>query len=305
MLYYFTMNMPKDEIYKEYRELFDAADELDGCIRRLLEEFNKRDLKLFDLPAYQRIFLFIITRSIKTYASILELCRRGYGQDVSTLLRSLLENLITVRYILHDRRTADDLAARFVAYKWVIFKRHLPEQEKKIRSATAQEKNDFLDKKKMIHEKVEEFKTKYRIKSDRALVSWSGITLKDMAKKVDRKLLDSYETTFRLCSRFSHPSILGDDEYLIQKDHSLTFSPLPSTIGIVPNLKSAMEFILELLYITNDLFTFRKKEMIRSIEQNIGILFAKERYQDKSLSKRPAEKPAANIRESRITFKTK
>ena len=82
----------------------------------------------------------------------------------------------------------------------------------------------------MIHAKVEEFKEKYKITSDRALISWSGMSLKDIAKKVDRKLLECYETTFRLCSRFSHPSILGDNEYLIQKDKSLAFSPLPSTV---------------------------------------------------------------------------
>lgn len=226
------MNQEQKFHLGEHRELFDFSDEINHFTSSLLNEFNNRRIKLFDLPAYQRIFLFIVTRSIKTYASILVLCKAGYGQDVSTLLRSLLENLVTAKYIIHDPLTADEKARRFVAYKWVIFKRQLPEQEKMFRSANSEQKNELFEKKQKIQKKVDEFKVNFHITSDKALITWSGKSIRDMAKKVDHKLLDEYEKTFRLCSRFSHPSILGDNEYLIQDNNNLIFSLFLRTSGL-------------------------------------------------------------------------
>ncbi|MGE0269541.1 MAG: DUF5677 domain-containing protein [Candidatus Omnitrophota bacterium] len=288
----------------EYQELFDFSDDINQFTSSLLNEFNGRKIKLFDLPAYQRIFLFIVTRSIKTFASILVLCKAGYGQDVSTLLRSLLENLVTAKYIIHDPDTADEKARRFVAYKWVIFKRQLPEQEKMAKTASVEQKNELLERKHKIQKKVDEFKNNFNIISDKALITWSGKSIRDMAKKVDHKLLDEYEKTFRLCSRFSHPSILGDNEYLIQDDKNLIFSPLPSDIGIVTNLVSAIKYEMEFLNVTNHLFKLNKQAEIVKFTTNYDTLFNNVKYSEDALAKKSAQTPSSMLRESTVTFKT-
>lgn len=288
------------------KKLFDLAHSVDDCGRSLLEEFNKRELRLFDLPAYQRIFLFVVSRSIKTYASILILCEQGYGQDVSTLLRSLFENLVTTKYIIHDKQSANNLAKRFVAYKWVVFKRHLAEQEKQIESASPDEKNNFLKRKKMILDKVDEFKKEFHIISDQALVTWSGKAIRDMAKQVDKNLLEEYEITFRLCSRFSHPSILGDNEYMVQDDKHIIFSPLPSDIGVVVNLENAIKYILEFLRIINTLFSFGYEKPLESLTSNLEKILQSKKYQPEtpqSAATIQSNQKSTSIRESIIKFK--
>ncbi len=292
-------------ISQKYKELFHLADDVDDTIHAILGEFNKRDIKLFNLPAYQRIFLFVITRSIKTYSSIRLLCQEGFGQDVATLLRSLMENLVTVRFILHDRKFADEKAARFVAYKWVIFKRHLPEQERNIRKASNEERLEFFKKRDNVLKQVNDFKKKFNITSDRALMTWSGKTVRDMAREVDRKLLNEYETTFRLCSRFSHPSILGDNEYLVQDDKNITFSPLPSEIGITVNLKNAIFYILNFLFIIDDFFNFKYKDRLKDLEKRGHDIFKLNLYKDPISIQQAPPKRSNSIRESRITFKVK
>ncbi len=295
------MSQPQEQLHLKFQELFDLADQTIHMAQSVLEEFNRRHLKLFDLPANQRIFLFIVTRSLKTYFSIVELCKKGFGQDVATLLRSLLENLVTAKYITYDQKTADEKASRFVAYKWVIFKRHLPDQERNVRNGTPDEKNEFLEKKARVLQKVEEFKEKFNVLSDRALVSWSGKTTRDMAKKVDKKLLREYENTFRICSRFSHPTILGDNEYLIQNDQKLIFSPLPSDIGIVPNLSNATKYTLMFLKMIDTLFGFQKSHAIHQLESKLEALIKSGKYQEAQQS---SHKPNTSIRESTISFRT-
>lgn len=291
-------------IQEDFKELFDMAFEVEDTTWGLLDKFNQREMKLFDFPPHQRIFLFVLTRSIKTYSSILHLCKQGYGQDVSNLLRTLLENLITVKYILRHKDTANDLAKRFVSYKWIIFKRHLADQEKNVPLMGEAEKEEFLKKKTVILKHVEEFKKTFNIVSDKALLTWSGKTVRDMAKFVDEKLLEEYETTFRLCSRFSHPSILGDQEYIIQDNKHLIFSPLPSSIGVVVNLKNAIKYMLEFLNIIDALYAFHYQPTLNDLRVKFAYISSLEKYQKDPSSAERNQNISASIKESIITFKT-
>lgn len=264
----------KDELYAENKELFGLTEEISKFARLLLKGFNSKKLNLLELPAHKRICLFFLARAIKTYSAIELLCQEGYGQDVSTLLRSLLENLISLKYILYEPSSSDEKAVRFVEYKWVIFKRYLPQEEKK---QDSYESESFLEK-GMIMDKFKEYKQKYNISSDKALISWSGKSVRDMAKLVDKNLLREYELTFRLCSRFSHPSIIGDKEYLDYQNNILTFSPFPSSIGITPNLKSAINYLYDFLYIFNDLFNLNSNSGLQDLNKKIARVFQMEKY---------------------------
>ncbi|MDD5669217.1 MAG: DUF5677 domain-containing protein, partial [Candidatus Omnitrophica bacterium] len=234
------------------------------------------------------IFLFFLTRIIKTYSAIFCLCRQGYGQDTSPLLRSSLGTLISAKYILYDLKSADKNAVRFVEYKWVIFKRHLSESE---RDPAAKESDDFVENRDQILAKFEEFKKKYKIESDRALITWSGKSVKDMAKKIDRKLLDEYDSAFRLYSRFSHPSIIGDREYLNFENDILKLSSLPSFIGIVPNLKRAVNYLCDFLFIFDDLFSLGRKQKINDLVSKSASIFNSEKFKNEL----PFEKSSLNL----------
>ena len=213
----------------------------------------------------------------------------------------MLENLITAGYILKDRKTADEKAARFVAYKWIIFKRQIPEQEKNLPHLDEHQKQIFLERKKKILEQHEEFKKKFRVRSDQALITWSGKTVKDMAREISKKLLEEYETTFRLCSRFSHPSILGDQEYMLQDEKNLIFSPQPSLIGVATNLKNSISLMIQFIEFINIHFKINKERLVEALFSQFASLPNIEKLEQDN----PPEKPAqgnTQIRESTIKF---
>lgn len=291
----------QNSLDQEYRDFFELATESRECVDKLLQQFNKRETKLFDLPACQRILLFILTRSIKTYSSIIILCKLGYGQDVATLLRGLLENLITAEYILHNPKTANQLAERFVAYKWVIFKRTLPEQEKEVKTESKNKKQEFYKRKALVLKNVEDFKKKFSVTSDRALLTWSGKTVRDMARGVSSDLLADYELTFRQCSKFSHPSILGDQEYMIQDDKSLIFSALPSRIGVIFNLTQAVKYFLSFAELIGREFQLSGKE--KELKFKYASLCQLLEESEPSLRMKSTQE-IPPIRECTIVFKT-
>jgi len=262
------MTKNKDHNYISCLELVQAGKAAHDLGKTLFQDINRRNIKLFDLPAHKRIFLFIMTRAVKTFAAIEVLCKRGYGQDVSALIRSLLENLITVRYIIYDPRNADEKARRFVEYKWVIFKRSLAEEELSVRSASRAAQQEFSEKKALVLEHVDDFKKKYHVVSDRALVTWSGKTVKDMARLVNRELHQEYEAMFRQCSRFAHPTILGDKEYIIQGRKTLTFAPGPSALGVELNYFAATKYFIQYLELINGLFALGHEQQLACLRRN-------------------------------------
>lgn len=288
-------------IEKRYWPLLDIAEEARACVNQLLEIFNKRRIRLFDLSAGRRIFLFILTRSIKTYSSIIILCREGCGQDAAALLRGLLENLITAEYILYDPHHANDLASRFVAYKWIIFKRSLGEQEKALAAASMEKKKEFNRHKAEVMRHVEEFKKKFDVTSDRALVTWSGKTVRDMAKHVSPQLLAEYDETFRQCSKFSHPSILGDNEYMIRENKNLVFSPQPSGIGVVVNLRLAVRYFLDLAELVNEQLDLHSDRRIARVREAYQLIY--EALKNVKETPSAPERGTVPIKECTVVFK--
>lgn len=241
--------------------LFGKAEKLASAISASLSLFNDKSLTLSLVGPCERILLLFFIRSVKTFNAIRFLCRAGYGQDVAVLLRSLLENLICIKYILSDQDNANEKAVRFVDYKWVVLKRQWSQRSRKQLSDEERPELDFVQR------QFEGFKKKYGVISDKALLTWSGKSIRDMAQSVDKALLDEYENNFRMCSRFSHPGILGDDAYVEDSGDTLKFSPMPSYSGLEGPLLSAMNYIKDFLELFVTRFGLSENADDRKVKQ--------------------------------------
>lgn len=284
-------------------DLIEIAEKSHKIYNNLIKEINSRKIKLFSIPAHKRIFLFIFTRAYKSFSALELLFSHGYGQDASALVRILLENLITVKYILLESNDSDILAKRFVDYKWIILKRTIQEEEKNIKDLNPQDQKDFEKKKTLILENVSKFKTDYNIKSDKALLTWSGKTIRDMAKATDTTLLKEYDTTFRTSSKFFHPSILGDREYIIHSTEYLTFSPKPSSIGIELNYLKAIFYINLFFKTLNDLYTCNNtKHIDQLLKKLISLELNIHTHNNKHTDTKQKETKPYNLKEVIIEF---
>lgn len=265
----------KIRIAEDNKEAFAAAVEVRAGILSSLRDFNAREVKLTDIPPHKRIFLFFLARVIKTYSVICMLCREGFGQDTSPLLRNLLETLVSAKYITCKPDRADQNAVRFVEYKWVILKRYLSELEKEFSPELS---GDEFSDRDLILSQFEEYKKNYGITSDRALLTWSGKSIRDMARQADKNLLKEYELAFRIDSRFSHPSIIGDKEYVDFKEEALVLSFLPSPNGVVLSLKRAMTYLTDFWAIFNALFELNGDDRIKGVRSKSAAVFKMEKY---------------------------
>jgi len=75
-----------DDIQTQNSELFTAKQDINDLSQILLQALNDRKIRLFELSPHKRIFLFILTRVMKTCSAVDMLCKNGYGQDAAALM---------------------------------------------------------------------------------------------------------------------------------------------------------------------------------------------------------------------------
>ena len=203
---------PQTPIEVKYKALFDYNRELRAVVDTIME-------KKFPMGADKDMFAaFCIGKAYKTQAAILLLCQQGYGQDAAILVRSLIELLITLLYILKD--PTDERIQRYFAYDWIMRKKMYNYGKTKPEILEIlKERNQNLKQGDNPIEEVEKqaiaMQTKYNYKKD-----WSDKNMREMAEEVGR--VDLYLTVYRLQSQIMHTAPRVMNEYVVNDGKGIT-----------------------------------------------------------------------------------
>lgn len=261
-----------EQNYKRSSELFDIAAELHKLLDDVATEINKKQLQLSALENYKKSSLYFFVAAFKSFSAIHILCREGYGQDSSVVLRSLMENLISLKYILiGDRKNRNERAERFVEYRWVELKRLIDYWENHAFNDALKEK--VMSKKEEVYETAAAFKKRYKAKD---LSTWAGISIRKMAEEV--YMLEEYLLAYRLCCSFSHPSFIGLLERTDRVGDDVMFSSNPSFRGIIEDMKSAISFMMQFLILFDKIFDLKMTSEIKAFEEKTLRIFEMEKY---------------------------
>ncbi|MCK5491940.1 MAG: hypothetical protein KAJ14_02380, partial [Candidatus Omnitrophica bacterium] len=167
----------REENIQKHSELFEVADELSALADELMYAFNCRskieDFRPSKIPKHKTVFLYLFNAVLKQYASLKVVCLEGYGQSSSIILRSMLENLISIKYMIFSENTSS-LAERFIGYRWIDMRKSLNywRMEDKVKNKDL--RDQILLKEKEIEQKCKDFKERFNIKKGQ-LKTWSGL----------------------------------------------------------------------------------------------------------------------------------
>ena len=207
----------------------------------------------------EMLVLLFLTKAQKTHAAIMLLCSDGYGQDAVVLSRSILELLITIKYILAD--STDGRVDRYVSHDWVL------------RSELYENLKNREELAVIPTEKIQEIKAnadaaqkKYGYKP---YGGWSDKTMYYMAKEIGE------ESNFNICygiqCSFSHSSARSMMEYMKESDGQYVFDAGKSERYINPALAMAFDFQKSLCLEADKLFSLGfTEELLQLVPPSIG-----------------------------------
>ncbi len=197
----------------------------------------------------QMVALVALGKGLKTYRAITILCDQGYGEDAQILLRSLFEHALDVRYI-SKHPNSNEAALRWLDYDWVV-KHELTkvvhtdpyfEEYRQAVKGDDQKTKEIEDEALKAQEKWHFWRKEKDGKLSRAHAHWSGMSVRDLARKVG--WLSHYKTLYRLASQRVHSSVGCANDYVdLQEDHSMRLKVVPSSHLVAEVLLTAHGYI--------------------------------------------------------------
>ena len=210
------------------------------------------------------IVAFAVGRMYKSQEAILELCKKGYGEDASVIVRSVFELLVTMLYILKDE--SDETAYRYFAYDWILRKKmysYVLSNDEILNEVKRREQNPNPNDGNVsqVLEQAKLAQDKYQYKNNR----WSDKSIEEMSKAVG--LWRAYKTIYALQCQFAHnlPRIFND--YTNTDGFGFEYYVGLSENWVEENLVITFDFCYHFLIATNEHFSLDLQDKLNDISK--------------------------------------
>jgi hypothetical protein len=222
-------------------EKFKALIKYNQDLRGVMEAVMDKELHV---QSDKHVFVaFCVGKAYKTHGALMLLCQQGYGQDAAILVRSLVDLLFTMIYILKD--TTDGRLQRYFAYDWILRKRTYDYAKTKPELfKLLEERSMNLNSDDNSIEEVEKYaklaKEKFKFGRD-----WSDKTIRQMAEEIGRS--DLYLTVYRLQSQLMHTAPRVMNEYLKRSSNGYIIDVGQNSQWVEESLVTAFDCMYHLI----------------------------------------------------------
>ena len=170
-----------------------------------LESESKNQKENEDSFLWNGTVVHLTWKSLKTNLAVKNLLEHGFMEDAYILLRSVLESVITLKYISLD---VSSRIRPFHEYSY-IFKKRIREANKDVYGQDIDSEGDPAKKKilKRVDNEYQRVRNNYSKKS-----SWSSVSIFDMAKEVG--LEADYRMFYSYFSQYTHTTVNTENRFI-------------------------------------------------------------------------------------------
>jgi hypothetical protein len=262
-------------VYREFKPFFDLE-------KTILDFGNQSqdDVKPWSkdesFESYLRdVMSRLYSSSLKTFLSILFLCNKGHGENAMSLVRTIFDNYLTLRYI---QQNPSDSIYKFLNYPYLEKKFMLDRAEQPDGKLRPDVKIMVLEKEMEILDQYHQVKILYvkqgedEEKSLKKFKSgkWAGVSRRRMAE--DTCLAFDYDYVFHFHSHFTHPHPMGLSGFCEETELEVRYGAKPSAKEVFPALPVAMRYFLLILKEWAELFQLNKGTEIEAFLNEVTKL---------------------------------
>lgn len=209
--------MLEERLYQDNAGLYDRAEK----IRTFSKDHINSEILPLPPPDENVVITFFVVRAHTTFCAGIELCRRGYAIAAIPLARSLVEELITLRYILDN----PGAAARYAEHDYVLKYRRLNRVKLLSGPCFQALKNGWLEGETQISEDYETVKKSYQSDFNSQFWAGKGLNVERLADK-DARSKELYAYYYAALSSFVHGTVETSRYFMeLTDDGGVTFFP--------------------------------------------------------------------------------
>lgn len=242
-------------ISEEFQPKIDHAYRLIADVRKVLEE-QKDKLNVDD--ALKVIVTFHLAKSVRTVRAIVNLCKSGWAVEAQILLRSLVELMITLNYIVDGGL---DRAILYIEHDHILKKDILENilKDEEMVQIVGYTEEDVRE----INSNYESVKKNYPNK-----YQWANKTIRKMADKV--RLTFFYDYVYWMLSNTSHSNPRSGLYYMDVENDTPKFKFGPSSDWISPCLELSSEILIRVVSKLEEVFPIE-------IDNDLALLIERHR----------------------------
>lgn len=250
----------RPELYTQFKPEFDLLDKFDILVSKIYD--NSKDISFSETDAMKNIVWFLTGKATKSYYAAKMLCEQGYGTDALIIERTLVELLISVKYILEE--DSEERAKKFASYEWVLKYQNIHYDRISLFSFKILPQDEMDRRDAKIREEYENTCNVYPTFKKWGL-PWTGEKTHITAKRLG--LETYYQIVYSMASEFIHPTPSSARHYLEQvaENHkSIKIGPSPDFIEEA--LATLMVLMLDIVVVVNDVFELGKNDKISEFQ---------------------------------------
>ncbi len=255
------------ELNKDQREALDLGWKLAG----LAEEQASMVVGYRGTEAecmWQHVSHFFLVKSIHCFRAYLTLLAEGYGREGLVLLRSLVEALISLRYIAQQPKKR---ARRYLEYDYVARYRLL----KAVRRLDDSEGGEVFrqvlegrdEDEKELQAQYESVKSGYKVKTQ-----WSDRSIRCMAKSVGMEW--QYDLVYSQCCTHAHFAAGSIKHYMSVDAKGLLIDFAPSSESLKKGVWESAYYLAGIVAVNRDELSRNAPDEILDIVRRLSALVA-------------------------------
>lgn len=245
----------REGLHRKYAAYFRTNDELLELGDRMRRKPPTRNVG--DVARATLNYLF--GKSCDTYQSIQILCKTGFGRDALILVRSLLENLITILYMFQEEKKTEERIA-----EWIQFDLR---DRRILLDAIEREPTDFFKVKGKWVEKKSEIRKSYEQLPER-IKKKQGWNYEQLAREVG---LEAQYIYYRHLSSLVHPTSTGAKGYMAVKKNRVLIRVGPDSKSIPNALVFGHHYFWMILNQVNSVFNLGEEENLATHEKLYSV----------------------------------
>lgn len=261
----------------KFKELFELNKRLYDIVTSALEQMNARGLRDTEVNLYEVVLLSMVVKIRKHFKAAQELCKLGFGEEAGLVVRSMVNTLIDLTYIMQCGK--EELSERFVRYDWIIKKCKIKiieilDRFKKSSNNDKTKSEDWGKRKKEIFAEVKKFRKKYESKGREK--DWSGFSIREKAEKAGKDMELLYHTVYRYNSDIDHGNASALNKYIHDTiPGKIEFLSEPSEAHVEENLQESFSVFIRIAKIFCEQFNLQglSKEVEEQLVKDFRPLY--------------------------------
>ena len=255
---------PRPELLSVYAEEIGALATIEKFID---DNISPRSIEIVKGELGGVVLWFLGGRSIKAFRAIKLLCEQGFGTEAVIIARTLLEALLSMRFI--DEKESEKRASLYIDHDWKFREKfaHSTSELHDVVAKVSEEK--WSENEQRIKDRAKAVKEEHGYTNSLGALCWTKETITALGDRFDLKF--HVRAFYQMASQHAHVLVGSANEFMRQVEGGgFGWESGPGKSYVAETAVTACDLMISVIKILNGKFKFGLEDKIDALDASLA-----------------------------------